>query len=134
MIDKPWTESNTPPTPETSKINNHQSTIINQQSSLDKHHSKSTASDFSTFHSLTSTLWSLWLPACHPLHDIVSKIPIGTTLSLLKADRLEANPTFAMVGCAAKPALPSLRKPRCRKLLGVQALAGFQGWLKRWDL
>jgi hypothetical protein len=47
---------------------------------------------------------------CHLLHDIASKIPIGTTLSLLKADRLEAYPTFAMVGCAAKPSSPTLRK------------------------
>ena len=47
---------------------------------------------------------------CHLLHDVASKIHTGTTLSLLKADRLEAYPTFAMVGCAAKPASPSLRK------------------------
>jgi hypothetical protein len=31
-------------------------------------------------------------------------------LFLLKPDRLEAYPTFAMVGCTAKPALPTLRK------------------------
>ena len=55
-------------------------------------------------------------------------------LFLLKPDRLEAYPTFAMVSCAAKPASPTRRKPRCRKLLGVQALAGFQSWLKRWEL
>ena len=47
---------------------------------------------------------------CHLLHDVASKIHTGTTLSLLKADRLEAYPTFAMVGCAAKPASPTLRK------------------------
>ena len=31
-------------------------------------------------------------------------------LFLLKPDRLEAYPTFAMVSCAAKPASPTLRK------------------------
>ena len=48
--------------------------------------------------------------ACQLLHNIASEIHTGTTLSLLKADRLEAYPTFAMVGCAAKPASPTLRK------------------------
>ena len=47
---------------------------------------------------------------CHLLHDVASKIHTGTTHSLLKADRLEAYPTFAMLGCAEKPALPTLRK------------------------
>ena len=42
--------------------------------------------------------------ACQLLHNIASEIHTGTTLSLLKPDRLEAYPTFAMVGCAAKTA------------------------------
>jgi len=33
----------------------------------------------------------------------------------MKADRLEAYPTFAMVGCAAKPASPTLRKTWMRR-------------------
>ena len=47
----------------------------------------------------------------------------------MKADRLEAYPTFAMLGCAAKPAAPSLRKTA--KPLGpplpTRALAGGEG-------
>ena len=62
---------------------------------------------------------------CHLLHDIASKIHTGTTHSLLKADRLEAYPTFAMVGYAAKPAAPSLRKTA--KPLGPPPHQGF-GW------
>jgi len=66
---------------------------------------------------------------CHLLHDVASKMHTGTTLSLLKADRLEAYPTFAMLGCAAKPAAPSLRKTA--KPLGpplpTRALAGGEG-------
>jgi hypothetical protein len=42
------------------------------------------------------------LRACPVLYDIASEIHIGTAVSLLKADRLEAYPTFARVGCVAK--------------------------------
>jgi hypothetical protein len=42
------------------------------------------------------------LRACPVLYDIASEIHIGTAVSLLKADRLEAYPTFARVGCEAK--------------------------------
>ena len=54
--------------------------------------------------------------ACHLIYDIASEIHIGIAVSILKADRLEAYPTFAMVLCAAKPALPTLRqdpRPGC---------------------
>ena len=36
------------------------------------------------------------LRACPLLYDIASEIHIGTAVSILKADRLEAYPTFAM--------------------------------------
>ena len=65
---------------------------------------------------------------CHLLHDVASKMHTGTTLSLLKADRLEAYPTFAMLGCAAKPAAPSLRKTA--KPLGPPSPPGL--WLGGW--
>jgi hypothetical protein len=42
------------------------------------------------------------LRACPVLYDIASEIHIGIAVSLLKADRLEAYPTFARVGCEAK--------------------------------
>ena len=45
---------------------------------------------------------SVDLRACSVLYDIASEIQIGTAVSLLKADRLEAYPTFARVGCEAK--------------------------------
>ena len=48
------------------------------------------------------------LRACPLLDDIASEIHIGTAVSLLKADRLEAYPTFAMVGFEAKPRSPAL--------------------------
>ena len=41
--------------------------------------------------------------ACHLIYDIASEIHIGIAVSILKADRLEAYPTFARVGCEAKP-------------------------------
>jgi len=40
--------------------------------------------------------------ACHLIYDIASEIHIGIAVSILKADRLEAYPTFARVGCEAK--------------------------------
>ncbi len=58
------------------------------------------------------------LRACLLLDDIASEIHIGTAVSLLKADRLEANPTFAMVGCEAKPRSPDVAT--CRQT--VEAL------------
>jgi hypothetical protein len=48
------------------------------------------------------------LRACPLLDDIASEIHIGTAVSLLKADRLEAYPTFAMVGFEAKPRSPDV--------------------------
>jgi hypothetical protein len=58
------------------------------------------------------------LRACPLLDDIASEIHIGTAVSILKADRLEAYPTFAMVGCAAKPRSPDVAN--CRQT--VEAL------------
>jgi hypothetical protein len=58
------------------------------------------------------------LRACPLLDDIASEIHIGTAVSILKADRLEAYPTFAMVGCAAKPRSPDVAT--CRQT--VEAL------------
>ena len=43
------------------------------------------------------------LRACPVLYDIASEIHIGTAVSLLKADRLEAYPTFSRVDCEVKP-------------------------------
>jgi hypothetical protein len=40
---------------------------------------------------------------CPVPYDIASEIHIGTAVSLLKADRLEAYPTFSRVDCEAKP-------------------------------
>jgi hypothetical protein len=58
------------------------------------------------------------LRACPLLVDIASEIHIGTAVSILKADRLKAYPTFAMVGCAAKPRSPDVAT--CRQT--VEAL------------
>ena len=58
------------------------------------------------------------LRACPLLDDIASEIHIGTAVSILKADRLKAYPTFAMVGCAAKPRSPDVAT--CRQT--VEAL------------
>jgi hypothetical protein len=43
------------------------------------------------------------LRACPVPYDIASEIHKGTAVSLLKADRLEAYPTFSRVDCEAKP-------------------------------
>ena len=58
------------------------------------------------------------LRACLLLDDIASEIHIGTAVSLLKADRLEAYPTFAMVDFEAKPRSPDVAT--CRQT--VEAL------------
>jgi hypothetical protein len=53
--------------------------------------------------------------ACHLIYDIASEIHIGIAVSILKADRLEAYPTFARVGCEAK----LITHPTARSTTGV---------------
>ena len=71
------------------------------------------------------------LRACPLLDDIASEIHIGTAVSILKADRLEAYPTFAMVGGAAKPRSPDVATCRQTVEASLAPLPPLgSGWLR----